>query len=194
MKRILFVCTGNTCRSPMAEALLRQMARQRGITLAVRSAGVSTVDGLPVSRQTLETLRRRDIDHTGTSRAMTAEAINWADLILTMTSGHKRDLIHRHPASVDKVYTLKEFANQDESVLADISEMEQLYTEMQMKAALGGQLTPEERGRLLELERRIPSFDIADPFGGPQSLYDATSEEIEEAVRQLLDKLTRRGQ
>ncbi|WP_282570432.1 low molecular weight protein arginine phosphatase [Paenibacillus sp. L3-i20] len=192
MKRILFVCTGNTCRSPMAEAMLRQSAMQRGITVAVRSAGVSTIDGLPISANAQATLRNREIQHTGTSRAMTAEAVNWADLILTMTSGHKRDLLHWHPEAVDKTFTLKEYANQDERVLKDISELEGLYTEMQMKLALGGQLTSEERQRLLELERRIPSFDIADPFGGTLSVYESCSNEIGEAVKGLLDRLSKR--
>lgn len=193
MKRILFICTGNTCRSPMAEAMLRRLAHQRGITVAVRSAGVSTVDGLPVSANALDTLRRRDIHHTGSSRALTTEAVEWADLILTMTTGHKRDLLHWHPSAVDKTYTLKEFANQNESVLADIEELESLYTDMQMKGALGQQLTTEERQRLLELEKRIPSFDIADPFGGSQAAYDSCSQEIEEAIHKLLDKLDRRS-
>lgn len=192
LKRILFVCTGNTCRSPMAEAMLRQSAMQRGITVAVRSAGVSTIDGLPISANAQATLRNREIQHTGTSRAMTAEAVNWADLILTMTSGHKRDLLHWHPEAVDKTFTLKEYANQDERVLKDISELEGLYTEMQMKLALGGQLTSEERQRLLELERRIPSFDIADPFGGTLSVYESCSNEIGEAVKGLLDRLSKR--
>ncbi len=192
MKRILFVCTGNTCRSPMAEAMLRRIAAQNHIELAVRSAGISTMDGLPISSSALTSLKRRDIEHKGSSRALTAEAVQWADLILTMTSGHKRGLLQWFPEVIDKTYTLKEFTNRDEKVLADIAELEQLYTELQMKQALGQQLTMEERQRLLVLERRIPSFDIEDPFGGAQSVYDRSSDEIEEAVVKLLDLLTKR--
>lgn len=170
--------------------MLGRMAAQKRMNIAIRSAGVSTVDGLPISQPAQEALRRRDIEHTGTSRVLTAEAVNWADVILTMTSSHKRGLLQSYPEAVDKAYTLKEFVYQDAQVQADISELEQLYTEMQMKQALGQQLSAAERQRLLELERRIPSFDIADPFGGTQSVYDSCSDEIEHILMKLLDKIS----
>ena len=191
MKRILFVCTGNTCRSPMAEAILRELARGRNKELEVRSAGVSTVDGLPVSVHAQTVLRRIGIARTGTSTALDGGSIGWADLILTMTTGHKRHLLQRFPQAVDKTYTLKEFVDSDEAVLDDIAELETLYTEWQMKQALGQQLTQAERSRLLELEQRIPGFDIADPFGGPIASYEESAAEIEAALKKLLDKLDR---
>ncbi|WP_274654327.1 low molecular weight protein arginine phosphatase [Paenibacillus humicola] len=190
MKRILFVCTGNTCRSPMAETILRELARRRNRELEVRSAGVSTVDGLPVSVNAQKVLRRRiGVMAAGTSTALDGGSVGWADLILTMTTDHKRHLLQRFPQAVDKTYTLKEFVDRDEAVLEDIAELETLYTEYQMKQALGQQLTPEERSRLLELERRIPGFDIADPFGGPISSYEQSAAEIEAALQKLLDRL-----
>ncbi|MFX3634120.1 MAG: low molecular weight protein arginine phosphatase [Candidatus Pristimantibacillus sp.] len=187
MKRILFVCTGNTCRSPMAEAMLRDMAKRSGIEIEVRSAGVSAIDGLPISTHAAETLRTRQINHHSTSHAINGEAVDWADLILTMTSGHKRNLLQWFPNVVDKAYTLKEYVNQD--VLSDIQELERLYSEMHMKQALGQQLTNDERTQLLQLERRIPSFDIVDPYGGPLEMYRHSANEIEESLRMLLKKL-----
>ncbi|MBW7458311.1 low molecular weight protein arginine phosphatase [Paenibacillus sepulcri] len=189
MKRILFVCTGNTCRSPMAEAILKELARKQGRQLEVRSAGVSTVDGLPVSSNAVGVLRQREVSCTGGSKALDGGSVVWADLILTMTTSHKRNLLQRFPQAVDKTYTLKEFVGCDEKVLADISELEGLYTEWQMKQALGQQMTSAERDRLLELEKRIPDFDIADPFGGSMEMYKRSADEIEDALRKLLDKL-----
>ncbi|XEC95305.1 low molecular weight protein arginine phosphatase [Paenibacillus tarimensis] len=189
MKRVIFVCTGNTCRSPMAEALLREQAKAKGLNIEVRSAGVSTLDGLPVSAYAAETLKFWNISHSGSSRALTSESVGWADLILTMTAGHKRQLLERYPQAVDKAHTLKEYVENDASVLSDIEELERLYTELHMKQALGGQLSDEERSRLLELERRIPSFDIADPFGGTMEQYKQAAEEIYAAVEKLLQKL-----
>lgn len=189
MKRILFVCTGNTCRSPMAEALLQKLAHQKGLFVAVRSAGISTVNGMPVSTNALNSLQRRGIQHQGNSSVVQGEAIEWADLILTMTSSHKRDLLQQYPAVMDKIFTLKEFAYIDDELSLQLSELEQLYSELQMQQVLGKQITEEQRQRLFQLEKSIPSFDIIDPFGGSQSIYDQCSEEIEAAVLKLVDKL-----
>jgi len=173
----------------MAEALLRELAQREGVALEVRSAGVSTVDGLPISSHAAETLRRRQIRHQASSRALTAEAVAWADLILTMTSGHKRHLLERYPQAVEKSHTLKEYVAREGEVLSDIEELERLYTDLHMKQALGEQLSEQERSRLLQLEAKIPSFDIGDPFGGTLAQYEMTADEIAEAIRMLLDKL-----
>ncbi|PZD97771.1 low molecular weight protein arginine phosphatase [Paenibacillus sambharensis] len=189
MIRILFVCTGNTCRSPMAEALLRERAKARGIEVEVRSAGVSTVDGLPVSPHAAETLRARNITHAGSSHAVTGQLIDWADLILAMTTSHKRNLIERFPVAVEKTHTLMEYVEDRKDVMSDISELERLYSEWQVKQVLGEQLSDEERARLLQLEQQIPSFDIADPFGGSLERYRQVADELTGAVDKLLDKL-----
>lgn len=169
--------------------MLRERARVRGIALEVRSAGVSTMDGLPVSEHAQETLRAMEIPLGGASSALTAQTVEWADLILAMTTNHKRHLIERFPQAVDKIHTLKEYVEDRSEVLADIAELERLYSEWQVRQALGAKLTDDERARLLEIEQRIPSFDIADPFGGSLQRYRLVADEIAEAVDRLLHSL-----
>jgi protein-tyrosine-phosphatase len=88
--RILFVCSGNTCRSPMAEAIARRLAAAAGSEeLEFRSAGTSTVPGLPASEGALRAALRHDltlVDHV--SNPLSRELIDWADLILTMGPSH----------------------------------------------------------------------------------------------------------
>lgn len=189
MKRILFICTGNTCRSPMAEAFLKGLAHEKGLIVAVRSAGTSTVSGMPVSANSLYALNRRGIQHKGSSSVLQEEALEWADLVLTMTSSHKRDVLQKYPNMMDKTYTLKEFAFMDEELQQKITELESLYTDLQMKQILGQPIEEKQRQRLIALDQAIPNFDIADPFGGSQSHYDHCADELEEVIFKLVDKL-----
>lgn len=172
---------------------MRDRAASRSMNLEIRSAGVSTVDGLPISANAAETLRRKRVSHEGASRALGKSFVEWADLILTMTSAHKRGLIGRFPEAIDKTHTLMEYAALSADTVADLEELERLYTEWQMKQALGQQMPEAERSRMLELEKRIPNFDIADPFGGPLQVYESCAAEIEAAVDKLLDKLGEAG-
>jgi len=187
--RVLFVCTGNTCRSPMAEAMLRAKAKERGLQVEVRSAGVAAANGAPVSAHAAEVLRERQVPHEGSSSALTAETVEWADLILTMTSGHKRILLERFPEALEKTHTLKEYVEDRPEVLAEIAELERLYTEWHVRQAIGEKLSDEERARLLELEGRMPDFDIADPFGGSLDTYRKVADELEAALDKLAEKL-----
>ncbi len=94
MKTILFVCTGNTCRSPMAESIARHLIDQGllgdEVPLFVASAGVAAGRGAPVTPEAAVALTARGIDHGGTSKPLTAQMIRNADLVLGLTEGHVR--------------------------------------------------------------------------------------------------------
>ncbi|WNC14545.1 low molecular weight protein arginine phosphatase [Brevibacillus brevis] len=107
MKRILFVCTGNTCRSPMAEALFR--VKTAGEGFEVRSAGVAAFDGQAASLHAREVLAERGIEHEHRSSRLNAELIDWSDLILTMTASHRHAILAYFPEAADKVHTLRNF-------------------------------------------------------------------------------------
>lgn len=194
MKKILFVCTGNTCRSPMAEGMLRKLAKQRGIPVEVRSAGVSAIEGMPVSHHAESVLRDQDIRDELVSKPLTSELVEWADLVLTLTQSHKQYAIRQFPHAADKMHTLKEYVEDDGKVLADLQEQDSLYASIELARALGQDVSDKDRERLIELRQRIPSFDISDPFGGTKEEYEATAAEIRTALFRLLDKLNAGGQ
>ncbi|MEX0907690.1 MAG: low molecular weight protein arginine phosphatase [Gemmatimonadota bacterium] len=91
---LLFVCTGNTCRSPMAEAIATGLLSERGWThVEVRSAGISAADGSPATREAVDVSREQGLDLARhASRLVTPELLEWADLVLAMGSSHMRAL------------------------------------------------------------------------------------------------------
>lgn len=108
---ILFICTGNTCRSPMAEGLLKDMAEKKGIKLDVTSAGIFAFDGQEVSREAVEVMRGEGIDISHhRANIIHRDLLESAHLILTMSRHHKRELLNRYDFLKGKVYTLKEYA------------------------------------------------------------------------------------
>lgn len=189
MLNILFVCTGNTCRSPMAEGLLRKLSAERGIELGVRSAGVSAITGTSMSRHAAAILREEGFEGSITSSQLTEEMVNWADLILTLTRSHKQHVLHYYPEAVDKTYTLKEYTGDEEPVRSDLAELDSLYAQAELKRSLGQEPNAADMERIIEIRQRIPSFDITDPYGGTREDYEMAAAEIRSALHRLLDKL-----
>jgi protein-tyrosine-phosphatase len=123
MRTILFVCSGNTCRSPMAEAIARHWlqhdAPESLRDVFVASAGVSTVSGLPTSSGTLTALQQMNIEHDGRSKGLTPEMIRKADYLLCMTSDHvhvAREIIGDDPEHANKIMLLKPDADLEDPI------------------------------------------------------------------------------
>src|SRR3954463_7155711 len=87
---ILFVCSGNTCRSPLAEALARRIAAERGIKdMKISSAGTNAWDNATATDEALLVGMERSVDLAGhRARKLTPEIVSDADLIFVMTPGH----------------------------------------------------------------------------------------------------------
>lgn len=111
MKSVLFVCTGNTCRSPMAEGLFRAAVAGRD-DFEVASAGVAASPGCSASRETADVLRARGIALDGfTSRPVTGEMVERATHVFAMTGGHLAALHRMFPEHEDKLYLVCEFVD-----------------------------------------------------------------------------------
>lgn len=123
MKRIMFVCSGNVCRSVMAEYLFKEVLKQRKIldNYEVCSSGVFAYDGQTPPKEVIDAMAGQGIDVTG-HRSKTTDSINVnnLDLILCMTSSEKLQLKTRYKGIQDKIYTLKEYIIYDGGINKDI--------------------------------------------------------------------------
>ncbi len=111
MKNILFVCTGNSCRSVMAEGLFKRAVAERKNDFKVSSAGVSAMDGYPSTLETIRAMKQQGIDVAGhQSRRLTRELVEEADHIYVMEKVHRDMIFSCWPEAISKVCLLTDYS------------------------------------------------------------------------------------
>jgi protein-tyrosine-phosphatase len=119
MKSVLFVCTANMCRSPLAQGLFQAALAANAQDWRVESAGIDAIEGSPASQKTLHILGERGIDLSAhRARQIDRSLMEQFDLILVMEHRHKAILQSRFPQFAAKVFLLSEMVG-DENEIAD---------------------------------------------------------------------------
>lgn len=119
-RRLLFVCTGNTCRSPMAAVLAGRLAKTGGLDQVFSSAGTEAIDGVPLSRGAVTVLASRKAGPVAHhARRLTAQIVAEADEIYAMTRAHRDEIVARFPEAAAKTSVLREAAGLTPADVAD---------------------------------------------------------------------------
>ncbi|RCG29374.1 protein tyrosine phosphatase [Sphaerisporangium album] len=185
--RLLFVCTGNICRSAIAERYTRARLGARS-PVVVESAGVHAVSGRPMTRRSARLLEKLGADPTGfTSRRLTSRMLEEADLVLTATTAHRGLVVRGSPWMSGRVFTIVEFGALTGAVLARPRSAEEIAQEGDPARRAHDLLA---RARALRGLVRVEEPDVPDPFGGSMRAYRSAARLIVAGLSAPLEMLT----
>lgn len=169
---VLFVCTGNICRSPLGERLLR--LRLNDPNFEVTSAGVMAMTGQGMDPEAAAQLELLGGDPTGFfARQMTEDMLKHSDLILTATRAHRQRSLEERPAGLNRTFTVLEFAE-----LLDVAHGN---TPVELVASAARQ-----RSRMT-----LPDVDIPDPYRRGDGVHAEVAQLISGAVDKIAAALAR---
>jgi protein-tyrosine phosphatase len=170
LMNVLFVCTGNVCRSPMAEGFLRSEAERHGLDLRVRSTGTHAWPGRAATidaRKQMTAFNAPIDDHK--TLELDDALVDWADLIIAMAREHERDTVRAHPQTGWKTFTLKGLLH----VLDGLPSYDGAKSWVEAADAARVAAGPPD------------DTDVDDPFGERQAAYTRVATEIQGLVETL---------
>ena len=175
--RILVVCTGNICRSPYIEHLLRQALDEAWGpgAIEVTSAGTRAEPGVPVSEPIEVRLGAEGLTAAASSsHRLGAADVSAADLVITATKAHRGEVVRLHPVALRKAFTFRELG----LLAAEMPEGDLPTTDHP------GQWVRDVTGTLAGLRGHAPTdeLDIVDPYRRDQAVYDAMFDQVAEAL------------
>jgi protein-tyrosine phosphatase len=184
MATILLVCTGNICRSPIAEGFLRQVLADRGISeVDVESAGTSGLDGYPAMPEAVTALIERSVDiSTHAARRLHRRMAESVDLVVTMSSGHREAVARLAPSTADRTFTLKELVH-----LLDRLDQAPSHGGPGERMAVAVSAAGKLRGSGAADD--LTDEDIPDPLGLGPDAFRAVAWQIEALTGRLVDGL-----
>jgi len=192
--KILYVCTGNVCRSPIAERLTRhELSHRLGARagdILVESAGTWGHEGAPMESNAAEILGEYGADPRGfVGRELLDEHVIGADLVLTATLDHRAQVISMGHAAGLRTFTLKEFTRLVKAIdAATLPEAAEVPGEIAERARVLVRAAAALRGWLLAATPEADEVD--DPYGAPLGMFRNCGEEIFDALDPIVTALT----
>jgi protein-tyrosine phosphatase len=184
--RILFVCTGNICRSPLAERLAATWAEEAlgagAAGLHLRSAGTDALDGKPMEKRSAAALAKLGGDPAGfLARKISPAMADDADLVLTMTRRQRRLVLSQSPRALRHTFTLPEAAD-----LLRTAELDGI-TDLPLRRRAADLAVRMNAGRARR--RGVEADDVFDPIGQAASVHGDVAARIARKLRPLADVL-----
>jgi protein-tyrosine phosphatase len=172
---VLFVCTGNICRSPTAEALARrELARYPGVPIQVSSAGSHALEGNPAARRSLLAASARGASlERHAARELTRQRVKAADLVLCMAAEHRPFVLGYDRSAANRTFVLASFAR-----VAD--QWDWLAASPADLVALAAEHARDQDGD-----------DVDDPLGYPAEVYAACAERLDDLVTSVIAALVK---